>query len=259
MAVLRIVLFPGLALPPGRYEPMLDALASALGVETTGYCCAGVGDRVRDRKPVDPEGMAAEALARFPDEGEARILVGHSAGAHAARAAARRDPRARALVLLDPNLGASGPYDPADFDVPDGMSGWPELEETYAAAGVPSEHVLREWWRERPDGSLARAFDLETIRTGIAAVPHGPAIVAEMRALAARLPVAVVRTTLRSVNSDEAWDALAADAPEIEVFDVPVHHVLPRSEQPAVAERVATWIATVPERTGPPREERGQT
>lgn len=237
-----IVLVPGLALTLPAYEVLRRAFERHYRAETKGYVPPGVGPRFHDKEPTRPGDMAAELLASLSaDEGQ-RVYVGHSAGAHVARAAAMIDRKASALVLLDPNLGDSGRYDPQDFDVPTHLSGWAELEAIYRKAGIRSEHVAREWWQERPDGTLERAFNLETIRAQIAAMQHGLAILDEFCRLSDRLPVAVVRTAATSVNPDAAWERLKVAAPEVKILELEVHHALPFGEQLAVATTIIDWI-----------------
>jgi pimeloyl-ACP methyl ester carboxylesterase len=237
-----VVLFPGLALPPSRYESLLEVLAKELRATTMGYVPAGIQSRIDETGPTLPDGMAAELLSTLPAGQSPRVPIGHSAGAHAARAAAALDPGARAVALIDPNLGDAGRYDPEDFDVPAVMSGWNELYAVYAEAGIPREHVLREWWHERPDGTLERAFNLEVIRSQMAAYPHGAAILEEIRALSESLSVGIVRTTAGSVNADAAWEKLSALAPTVEILTVQAHHSLPPEEQRIVATRIAEWL-----------------
>lgn len=236
-----LVLFPGLALPPVRYTPLLNTFEERLDCRAIGYATAGVWPRLSDRTPVSPGGMAAEVIADLAPEEGPRVYVGHSLGAHAARAAAMADPLTSALVMLDPNLGTGGRYDPSDFDVPTVLTGWRELEATYARAGIPPERVPREWWRERPDGSISRAFDLEVIRAQLDAVPFGDEILRAITSLSERLPVAIVRTTRQSVNTEADWDRLVTVAPKAAIIDVEAYHALPAGEQAGVAEAIVRW------------------
>ena len=240
-----IVLFPGLALPPSRYEGLLGAFEVLLGSRTKGYCPPGVRPRVEEKGPIRPETMAAELLASLTPEDGPRVYIGHSAGAHAARAAAAADPLARAVALVDPNLGDAGRYDPREFDVPAALPGWSDLYAIYAEAGIQSEHVLREWWQERPDGTLERAFNLDVIRAQIAALPHGASILDEIIALSERLPVAIVRTTASSVNPDAAWVRVSVHAPRVELLAAKTHHSLPPREQRIVATEIAEWLSSL--------------
>jgi pimeloyl-ACP methyl ester carboxylesterase len=238
-----LILFPGTASPPWHYDDLLLALGDSIGVEPLGFCPSGIGDRKLETGARGPAALAAEALEETHGRAGPRIWVGHSWGGHAARAAALDDDDASALVLIDPNLGHSGPPDPARFDPPGRFEGREALIDLYREHGIPEEHIVWASWETAKDGSLVPIYDADAIREHIAATPWGPRVIDEIHAASTRMPVAVVRPGALTINRPEAWDDLRRRAPEARILDAPeAHHVLPVGEQAAVARGIAAWL-----------------
>jgi pimeloyl-ACP methyl ester carboxylesterase len=238
-----LALFPGTALSPRHYDDLLLALGRALGVEPLGICPAGVGPRKRDSASRGPAALAAEALEELRGRVRPRIWAGHSWGGHAARAAALEDADATALVLIDPNLGHSGPPDPAGFDPPDRLDGRADVVALYREHGIPEDHIVWASWETAEDGSLVPIYDADAVREHIAATPWGPRVIDEIRIASTRMPVAVVRPGGLTINTPEAWEDLRRRAPGARILEArEAHHILPSREQATVARVISTWL-----------------
>jgi len=149
-------------------------------------------------------------------------------------------------VLIDPNLGHTGPPEPAQFDPPDRIADRATAVAIHHDHGIPEDHIVWAAWESTDDGSLVPVYDAGTVRAHIAATPWGSVVTDEIRRVADRIPVAVVRTAALTINPPEAWEQLRRLVPEArELEAVGVHHVLPPTEQAAVAAVITAWIREV--------------
>lgn len=220
----RIVVVPGLGLDARSWAGVLDRLPATLAADVVPL--PGMGRR----QPVPPlDALADELLQRLGDGPV--VLAGHSQGCQVVVAAAGRDPRVVAVVLLGPTT------DPRLLRLRGLVPAWLRTAVREPLREVP--RILAQWLRTGPRAmrSLWRQAAPDRTDLRLARVP---------------VPVAVVRGS-RDALCPADWAAgLAGAAPRGQLVELPgAAHMTPQTRPAEVAALlVSAGVRATPGRRG---------
>jgi pimeloyl-ACP methyl ester carboxylesterase len=218
----RIVVVPGLGLDGRSWAGVLSRLPASLPADVVHL--PGMGRR----KPVPPlEGLVAELLGRL-GPGPV-VLAGHSQGCQVVVAAAGREPRVAAVVLLGPTT------DPRLRRLPGLVSAWLRTAVREPPAQVP--RILAQWLTTGP--WAMRALWRRAAPDRI-----------EQRLPRIAVPVTVVRGS-RDALCPQDWAArLTAAAPRGRLVELPgAAHMTPQTHPAEVAALLLDYGPSVRPRT----------
>jgi pimeloyl-ACP methyl ester carboxylesterase len=225
-------LCPGFGCGRAWYEPLLGCLPESRFVPLPG---------MPGGAPLPHPWLAARAVVRsLPDE-PMRVWIGHSAGAHLARACAALDQQARAVVLIDPNLYPHLPRWGRDWVPPRHFPNRRALLQWYAERGMDESSVQWGWWESTPQG-WHLLWEPELLCQYAESVPRNDPV-RELERLARRMRACVVYTAAASVTGVAGWVRLRCRAARVRVCVAwEISHRLLPEEQPRLGMLLQQWL-----------------
>ncbi len=226
-------LCPGFGLGQEWYEPLLNCLAEVRFVPLPGMP-GGV--------PLPHPWLAARAIVQSLPEEPARVWIGHSAGAHLVRACAALDQKARAVVLIDPNLYPHLPRWGREWVPPRCFPNLQALLQWHAERGMDKDSLQWGWWENTPHG-WRLLWKPELLCQYAESVPRNDPV-RELEWLMRRVQTYVVYTAAASVTGVLGWMRLRCRAARVRVCVARgISHRLSPEEQPRLGMLLRQWLS----------------